>query len=97
MSDDDVVKAEAMTSDQLRAARALLGWSFERLAARSGTSVAMARVFEQTGRVVPISSRNRMVPVNAVAAIRATLEAAGAEFTDGDAPGVRLRKPPGAE
>ena len=97
MSDDDVVKAEAMTSDQLRAARALLGWSFERLAARSGTSVAMATVFEQTGRVVPISSRNRTVPVDAVVAIRATLEEAGIEFTDEDAPRARLRKPAGAE
>jgi hypothetical protein len=35
------------------------------------------------------------LPANAatVAAIRTALEAAGAEFTNGDAPGVRLRKP----
>ena len=82
-----------MTPNQMRAARKLLRWSMHRLSVRSGTSVAMVTVFEQTGRVVSLSSRNRTVPVDAVAAVRAALEAAGIEFTDGDAPTVRLRKP----
>ena len=30
--------------------------------------------------------------VDAVAAMRAAIEAAGVEFTDGDVPGVRLRQ-----
>jgi len=34
----------------------------------------------------------RPVPIDAVAAIRDTLEAAGVEFTNGDEPGVKLRK-----
>ena len=81
-----------MTPGQMKAARLLLGWSAKRLAARSGTSAAMVTVFEQTGRLMSLNSRFRTVPVDAVDAIRTTLEAAGVEFTDGDAPGVRLRK-----
>lgn len=82
-----------MTPDQLRTARALLGWGLKRLAARSGTSVTMVTVFEQTGRVVSMNSRFRTVPTDAVTAIRTALEAAGVEFTNGDEPGVKLRKP----
>jgi hypothetical protein len=52
----------------------------------------MVTAFEQTGRVVFSNGRSRALPVDAVAAIRTTLEAAGVEFTNGDAPGVRLRK-----
>ena len=80
-----------MTPDQVKAARALLGWSLDRLAARSGTSVPMVTAFEQTGRVVSSNGRSRALPVDAVAAIRTALESAGVEFTNGDAPGVRLR------
>jgi hypothetical protein len=45
--------------------------------------------FEDSGRVMkPLP----MAPiVDRLAAIRAALEAAGVEFTNGDAPGVRLR------
>ncbi|HEY0202669.1 MAG TPA: hypothetical protein VGC15_00785 [Acetobacteraceae bacterium] len=86
-----------MTPEQFKAARALLGWSKDRLAARSGTSVQMLKVFEETGRVVSLNDRDHVVPVDAVAAVRATLEEAGVEFTNGDVPGVRLRKPTGAE
>jgi hypothetical protein len=38
------------------------------------------------------SERAVSVSADALAAIRAALEAAGVEFTDGDQPGVRLRK-----
>lgn len=34
----------------------------------------------------------RILPANDLAAIRAALEAAGVEFTNGDEPGARLRK-----
>jgi len=81
-----------MTPDQLKAARALLGWSFDRVAARSGTSAQLVRTFEKTGRIVSMNIPGRPVPIDAVAAIRDTLEAAGVEFTSGDEPGVKLRK-----
>jgi len=81
-----------VTPDQLKAARALLGWSFDRLAAQSGTSAQLVSTFEKAGRIVPMNIPGRPVPTDAVAAIRTTLEAAGVEFTDGDAPGVKLRK-----
>ena len=76
----------------MKAARALLGWSQRQLGLRSNTSISMVRKFEQSGRVALLKSRERTVPVDALAAVRTTLEAAGIEFTDGDAPGVRLRK-----
>jgi transcriptional regulator with XRE-family HTH domain len=81
-----------VTPDQLKAARALLGWSFDRVAARSGTSAQLVRTFEKTGRIVSMNIAGRPVQIDAVAAIRDTLEAAGVEFTNGDAPGVKLRK-----
>jgi hypothetical protein len=84
-----------VTPDQMKAARTMLGWNVQRLSAFSGTSVHMVRTFERTGRVTPLHVRER--PIDAIAAICATLEAAGIEFTNGDAPGVRLRKPAGAE
>ena len=81
-----------MTPDQVRAARTLLHWSKLRLGIRSGTSAYMVKTFENTGRVVSLAGSGRTKPVDALAAVRATLEAAGVEFMDGDAPGVRLRK-----
>lgn len=71
---------------QLRAARALLGWSQADLAARSGLSSMTVKRAEGSGRP-PASAE-------AVAAIRAALEAAGVEFLpeNGGGPGVRLRK-----
>lgn len=84
-----------MTPDQVRAARDLLGWSRRQLGAHSGTSVHVVKVLEQDGRA--ISVHRRMEQVAAEATIRATLEAAGIEFTDGDTPGVRLRVAQGTE
>ncbi len=78
-----------MTPDQVKAARALLGWNIVRLAARSGTSKYMVIMFERTGRVAPLYVRTEQV--DGLAAMRAALEAAGVEFTNGDAPGVRIR------
>ena len=43
--------------------------------------------------VIDFERQRRPVAASTVAAIRAALEAAGVEFTNGDAPGVRLRRP----
>ena len=70
--------------EQLRAARALLGWSQSDLAAKAGLSRPTVKRAE-TENDTPVS-------VEAKTKMRAALEAAGVEFTNGDAPGVRLRK-----
>ncbi len=79
-----------MTPDQVKAARLLLGWSMSRLGMRSGTSVHTVRIFERTGQIAKLYCRTEQV--DAVTAVRATLEAAGIEFTNGGGPGVRLRQ-----
>jgi transcriptional regulator with XRE-family HTH domain len=68
---------------QLRAARALVGWSREDLAAATGTTVRTLARWE-TDETQPRAST--------LSRIRAALERAGVEFTNGDSPGVRLRK-----
>ena len=79
-----------MTPDQARDARALLGWSKLQVALRSGTSRHFVTVFEATGRAAPVLGWTKKV--DALAVVRATLEAAGVEFTDDVVPGVRMRK-----
>ena len=76
-----------ISPEQSRAARGLLDWSQTELGARSNLSESTVRDFEK-GRRTPTT--------NNLAAIRAALEAAGVEFTNGDQPGVRLRKGAGA-
>ncbi len=77
----------SINSAQVRAARGLLGWSQDQLAASSGVPKStIARMeIDQT------SPRARTL-----AAIRAALEAAGVEFIaeNGGGAGVRLRKSP---
>jgi transcriptional regulator with XRE-family HTH domain len=70
-----------------RAARGLLGWTQETLCKAANVSFTSVRGFE-AGRSVPVP--------NNLAAIVAAFTAAGVEFTNGDAPGVRLRRPRGA-
>ena len=74
-----------MTPAQSRAARALIDWSQDRLAEQSGVSVTAIRNFER-GATTPVR--------NNLAALRAALEAAGVILiaSNGDGPGVRLRK-----
>ncbi len=79
-----------MTPAQMKAARLLLGWNQTLLGARSGTSVHSVRMFEWSGKAAKLYGRTDQM--DAIAVIRTTLEAAGVEFTDGDALGVRLRK-----
>jgi hypothetical protein len=80
-----------MTPNQVKAARTLLDWNRVLLAARSETSVSSVAIFEDFGRVVTTFGRTGRG--NPLAAIRTALEQAGVEFTNRDAPGVKLRKP----
>ena len=71
-----------IAAPQVRAGRALLGWSQDQLVEASGVpkrTVARLELGDGTPQM------------RTLAAIRTALEAAGVEFTDGDAPGVRLR------
>jgi transcriptional regulator with XRE-family HTH domain len=74
-----------ITSEQVRAARALIRWEQRDLAESSKVSLPSIKRLETTPG--PLSAQPRTVD-----AIRAALEAAGVEFTNGDQPGVRLRK-----
>ncbi|UCI17864.1 helix-turn-helix domain-containing protein [Mesorhizobium sp. B2-1-8] len=73
---------------QLRAARAVLGWSQERLAQASGVSLPTIK------RLEPGDEPMR-VRLETVEKLRVTLEAAGVEFIpdNGGGAGVRLREP----
>ena len=81
---------QPITPQQMRAARSLLGWSRERLAARSDTAAPFVSIYENDGRVANLRSREPLF--DGLATIRATLEAAGVTFTNGDEPGVKLKK-----
>ncbi len=72
-----------ITPAQCLEARKLLGWTREYLAPRCGMSLTSLQRFE-VGVLFPKSER--------LAAIQHALEEAGVEFTDGDRPGVWLRK-----
>jgi predicted transcriptional regulator len=76
-----------ITTAQVKAARALLGWSQADLARRSAVSEpTIARLEALTGELGGREGTARR--------IRAALETAGVEFIDenGGGPGVRLRK-----
>ena len=76
---------------QIKAARALLAWSQEELAAAANISVPTIKRLEAHDG--PLGGRT-----DTGAKIRSALEAAGVEFIDenGGGPGVRLRKSPQA-
>jgi hypothetical protein len=78
---------KALTSAQIRAARALLRWRAEDLARESAVGIATIRRAELTEDETSLTSPNDR-------AIRRALEEAGIVFIDenGDGPGVRLRK-----
>ena len=83
-----LIKSEAyviMRGEQIRAARALLKWSGRRLSESSGVSYpTIQRLESRDGPIGGLAETG--------AKIRAALESAGVEFTNGDAPGVQLRK-----
>jgi transcriptional regulator with XRE-family HTH domain len=80
-------KKRALTSFQIRAARALVKWSAEDLARHSSVSL-------RTIRRAELSDRETSMTVPNDTAIRTAFEAAGVEFIDenGGGPGLRLRK-----
>lgn len=73
-----------LTSEQIRAARMLLRWDQKDLAASSKLSLATIKRLETQPGLV------RANEVTVAAITRAFLDA-GVEFTNGAAPGVRLR------
>ena len=76
-----------LLSEQIRAARGLLRWNQTRLAEAAGISVETVKRLEKTPG--PVSAYTGTAD-----AIQRALEKAGVEFSDDDAPGVRLRKRP---
>ncbi|WP_413992436.1 helix-turn-helix domain-containing protein [Labrys okinawensis] len=69
----------------MRAARALLGMEQAELAQRAGVSIpTIKRCESDTGTAAPVSQATQ-------GKIRAALEEAGVEFTNGGSPGVRMR------
>ena len=72
-----------ITRSQIRNARKLLGWSRDRLAPKAGISTTYLRKFE---------NGDGDLLAQEVDSLRVALESAGVEFTNGDVPGVRLRK-----
>ncbi len=72
-----------ITPAQCKEARKLLGWTRERLAPCCGLSLTSLGRFE-VGVLFPKSE--------SLASIQHALEEAGVEFTDGDQPGVWMRK-----
>ena len=76
-----------ITSDQIRAARALLRWSGKELAERTGLGFSTLMRLEVLEGVPSAQAKT-------LEAVQKAFEAAGIEFigTPEDGPGVRLRK-----
>ena len=74
-----------MLEEQIKMARAGLGWSIERLSSESSVSVRTIKRIESEGGLSSATPANLKL-------IRETLEAAGVEFigSAGEGPGVRL-------
>ncbi|MBN9254826.1 hypothetical protein B5V01_33995 [Mesorhizobium erdmanii] len=71
----------------MRAARALISLSQSELAKRAGVSIpTVKRCESDSERVAAVSAETQDK-------IRVVLEAEGVEFTNGNHPGVRLRRP----
>jgi predicted transcriptional regulator len=80
-----LVRNLVLTSELIRAARALLRWEQRHLAEASAVSLpTIKRLEAKPGILVAHNST--------VTALRRAFEAAGVEFTNGDQPGVRLRR-----
>jgi transcriptional regulator with XRE-family HTH domain len=77
-----------MQRSQLRAARALVAWSQEKLAEASGVSLPTIKRLEPGDGVLPTK-------VETMQKLQRALEAAGVEFTNGGQPGVRMKRTDG--
>ena len=64
----------------------MIGWSEDQLAEQSGVS-------KPTIARLELAPQDSEIGGYATRALVSTLKAAGVEFTNGDQPGVRLRKP----
>jgi transcriptional regulator with XRE-family HTH domain len=73
-----------MTPVQIKMARAAVGWGVRELAKKAGI----------TANTVTRIENGSDAKQSTIETIRRALEAAGVEFTNGDAPGVKLRKGP---
>jgi transcriptional regulator with XRE-family HTH domain len=80
------MRPKSLTSEQIRAARALLNWSAEDLAREAALGLATIRRAENSENGTSMTAANDL-------AVRRALETAGVEFIDenGGGPGVRLR------
>jgi transcriptional regulator with XRE-family HTH domain len=76
-----------ITSEQVRAARALLRWEQKHLAEASKVSLGTIK------RLETVPGRMAAQPLTIDAILRA-FRTAGIEFTNGGEPGVKLRKAP---
>jgi len=77
---------EDLTSEHIKAARALLRWEQKTLADKAGVSLpTIGRLEMSPGKLGGYSATK--------SALRSCLESAGIEFTNGGSPGVRLVKP----
>jgi hypothetical protein len=74
-----------LSSEVVRAARALLRWEQADLAGASLVSLPTIKRLESKPGIMAAHQ-------STVAALRKALEAAGVEFTNGDQPGVRLTR-----
>jgi predicted transcriptional regulator len=84
---DRFVPSPVITSELIRAARALLRWEQRQLADASAVSLPTVKRLEaKPGSLAAHAST--------VAALVKALEAAGIEFTNGERPGVRLSAEP---
>jgi transcriptional regulator with XRE-family HTH domain len=70
---------------QIKAARALLEWSQDDLATKAGVSVPTVKRLEAMAGLLGGRAETAYK-------LRTALESAGIEFTNGDQPGVRLRR-----
>ena len=80
----EVLDSLAITSELIRAARALLRWEQRDLARASGVSLPTIKRLEVAPGVLAAHS-------STVIALRRAFESAGIEFTNGRGPGVRLK------
>jgi ribosome-binding protein aMBF1 (putative translation factor) len=87
MSKKSTIFFERISSDQIRAGRALIRWSAEDLAREAKLGLATIRRAEVAEGATSMTVANEL-------AVRRALEAAGVEFIDenGGGAGVRLRK-----
>jgi transcriptional regulator with XRE-family HTH domain len=81
----NILDKSTITGRQIAAARTLLGMSQPKLAEMSSISVPTLKRMEASKGQAPGM-------VNNVAAVRLALEKEGITFTNGDEPGVKLRR-----